>query len=127
MVFGVGTIGTDISDRKLAEDALREQQSRLNYMAFHDSLTALPNRSLFYDRINHGLARARRSNSKLALMLLDIDRFKIVNDSLGHDAGDILLKAIAMRLHEGVRDMDTVARLGGDEFVVVLEGIHDVN
>ncbi|PUA30900.1 MAG: diguanylate cyclase [Cellvibrio sp. 79] len=124
-VFGVCTIGTDISERKLAENALREQQSRLNYMAFHDSLTSLPNRSLFYDRIYHGLARARRSDSKVALMLLDIDRFKIINDSLGHDAGDVLLKAIAMRLNEGVRDMDTVARLGGDEFVVVLEGIHD--
>lgn len=126
-MFGVCTIGTDISERKLAENALREQQSRLNYMAFHDALTSLPNRSLFYDRIHHGLARARRANSKVALMLLDIDRFKIVNDSLGHDAGDILLKAIAMRLTEGVRDMDTVARLGGDEFVVVLEGIHDVD
>ncbi len=126
-VFGVCTIGTDISERKLAENALREQQSRLNYMAFHDSLTSLPNRSLFYDRIYHGLARARRSNSKVALMLLDIDRFKNVNDSLGHDAGDILLKAIAMRLNEGVRDMDTVARLGGDEFVIVLEGIHDID
>lgn len=126
-VFGVCTIGTDISERKLAENALREQQSRLNYMAFHDSLTALPNRSLFYDRIFHGLARARRSNSKLAVMLLDIDRFKIVNDSLGHDSGDLLLKAIAVRLNEGVRDMDTVARLGGDEFVVVLEGVHDID
>jgi diguanylate cyclase (GGDEF)-like protein/PAS domain S-box-containing protein len=125
-VFGVCTICTDISERKLAENALREQQSRLNYMAFHDSLTALPNRSLFYDRIYHGLARAQRSNSKLALMLLDIDRFKNINDSLGHDSGDLLLKAIAMRLNEGVRDMDTVARLGGDEFVVVLEGVHDM-
>nr|WP_324258267.1 EAL domain-containing protein [Cellvibrio fontiphilus] len=125
--FGVCTIGTDISERKLAETALREQQSRLNYMAFHDSLTSLPNRSLFYDRIYHGLARARRANSRVALMLLDIDRFKNINDSLGHDAGDILLKAIATRLNEGVRDMDTVARLGGDEFVVVLEGIHDID
>lgn len=125
-VFGVCTIGTDISERKLAENALREQQSRLNYMAFHDSLTGLPNRSLFYDRIYHGLARARRVNSKIALMLLDIDRFKIINDSLGHDAGDLMLKAIATRLNEGVRDMDTVARLGGDEFVVVLEGVHDL-
>jgi len=126
-IFGVCTIGTDISERKMAENALREQQSRLNYMAFHDSLTSLPNRSLFYDRIYHGLARARRSNSKVALMLLDIDRFKNINDSLGHDAGDILLKAIAIRLNEGVRDMDTVARLGGDEFVIVLEGIHDLD
>jgi diguanylate cyclase (GGDEF)-like protein/PAS domain S-box-containing protein len=126
-IFGVCTIGTDITERKMAETALRDQQSRLNFMAFHDSLTALPNRSLFYDRIYHGLARARRSNSKIALMLLDVDRFKIINDSLGHDAGDILLKAIAMRLNEGVRDMDTVARLGGDEFVIVLEGIHDLD
>lgn len=125
-VFGVCTIGTDISERKLAENALREQQSRLNYMAFHDSLTGLPNRSLFYDRIYHGLARARRGNSKVALMLLDIDRFKNINDSLGHDAGDLMLKAISTRLNEGVRDMDTVARLGGDEFVVVLEGVHDL-
>jgi diguanylate cyclase (GGDEF)-like protein/PAS domain S-box-containing protein len=125
-VFGVCTICTDVSDRKLAESALREQQSRLNYMAFHDALTSLPNRSLFYDRISHGLARSARAGSKLALMLLDVDRFKIINDSLGHDAGDVLLKAIAGRLNEGVRDMDTVARLGGDEFVVVLEGVHDI-
>ncbi|WP_111641021.1 putative bifunctional diguanylate cyclase/phosphodiesterase [Marinimicrobium alkaliphilum] len=126
-IFGVCTICTDISERKLAENALREQQSRLNYLAFHDSLTALPNRSLFYDRIYHSLSRARRSNSKVAVMLLDIDRFKNVNDSLGHDAGDLMLKAIAVRLKESVRDMDTVARLGGDEFVVVLEGVHDMD
>ena len=125
-IFGVCSICTDISERKLAETALREQQSRYNYMAFHDSLTALPNRSLFYDRIYHSLARSQRSGCKLALMLLDIDRFKVINDSLGHDSGDLLLKTIAARLHEGVRDMDTVARLGGDEFVVVLEGVHDL-
>lgn len=126
-VFGICTIGTDITEHKQAEHALREQQSRLNYLAFHDSLTALPNRALFYDRIHHGLARARRANSRVALMLLDIDRFKNINDSLGHDSGDLLLKVIATRLNEGVRDMDTVARLGGDEFVVVLEGIHSID
>ncbi len=122
-VFGVCTIGTDITERKDAEDALREQQSRLNYMAFHDTLTALPNRALFYDRINHGIARARRSGNFLALMLLDLDRFKYINDSLGHDAGDVFLKSLAKRLQLSIRDMDTVARLGGDEFVVVLEGV----
>lgn len=125
-VFGVCSICTDITERKQAEDALREQQSRLNYMAFHDALTGLPNRALFYDRLNHGLARAKRSGGKLVAMLLDLDRFKYINDSLGHDAGDLLLKAISQRLKECVRDMDTVARLGGDEFVVVLEGIHDI-
>lgn len=123
-VFGVCSISTDITERKNAEDALRDQQSRLNYMAFHDSLTSLPNRALFYDRINHGLARARRSDSRLALMLLDLDRFKYINDSLGHDAGDLFLKSLSKRLEGNVRDMDTVARLGGDEFVLVLEGVH---
>ncbi|MEJ2442122.1 MAG: EAL domain-containing protein [Exilibacterium sp.] len=125
-IFGICTICTDITERKQAENALREQQSRLNYMAFHDTLTGLPNRSLFYDRINHGLARAQRSSNKVVLMLLDLDRFKNINDSLGHDAGDLLLKAVSRRLHESIRGMDTIARLGGDEFVVVLEGINDV-
>jgi diguanylate cyclase (GGDEF)-like protein/PAS domain S-box-containing protein len=126
-VFGVCTIGTDISERKLAENALREQQSRLNYLAFHDSLTSLPNRSLFYDRLYQGLARAHRGKTKVALLLLDIDCFKDVNDSLGHDSGDLMLKAIAVRLSEGVRDMDTVARLGGDEFVILLDGMRDTH
>lgn len=125
-VLGVCTVCTDITERKQAEDVLRQQQSRLNYMAFHDSLTGLPNRSLFYDRIHHGISRAKRSNNKLVLMLLDLDRFKNINDSLGHDAGDLLLKALAQRLYEGIRDMDTVARLGGDEFVIVLEDILDM-
>lgn len=122
-MFGICTIGTDITDRKSVETKLSEQQSQINFMSFYDTLTGLPNRSLFYDRINYGITRAKRTKSQFALLLLDVDRFKNINDSLGHEAGDSLLKIIAMRLVDSVRDLDTVARLGGDEFVVVLEGI----
>ncbi|MBR9911845.1 MAG: EAL domain-containing protein [Gammaproteobacteria bacterium] len=124
-LIGVCTIGTDISERLAAEHRLREQQSQLAIMAFHDELTGLPNRSLFYDRFQHSLARCRRSGCQVVLMLLDVDRFKLINDSLTHEAGDILLQVIAQRLKDHVRDMDTVARIGGDEFVVVLESIQD--
>lgn len=122
-MFGVGTIATDITDQKNAETILKEQEARMTMISFQDELTGLPNRALFYDRINHSLVRARRSGNQVVLMLLDLDRFKHVNDSLSHDAGDELLKIIARRLQENLRDMDTVARLGGDEFVVVLEGV----
>lgn len=125
-IFSVCSICTDITERKLAEDALRDQQSRINFMAFHDALTGLPNRSLFYDRLNHGLARARRNRSRLGLMLIDVDRFKSVNDSLGRDVGDQLLKTVAKKLIDELRQMDTVARLGSDEFVVILENINTV-
>ncbi|MGN0920536.1 MAG: putative bifunctional diguanylate cyclase/phosphodiesterase [Cellvibrio sp.] len=124
-MFGICTIGTDVTDRKSVETKLSEQQSQINFMSFYDTLTGLPNRSLFYDRINYGITRAKRTNSQLALLLLDVDRFKNINDSLGHEAGDSLLKIIAMRLVDSVRDLDTVARLGGDEFVVVLEGVNN--
>lgn len=125
-IFSVCSICTDITERKLAEDALRDQQSRINFMAFHDALTGLPNRSLFYDRLNHGLARARRNRSRLGLMLIDVDRFKSVNDSMGRDMGDQLLKTVAKKLIDELRAMDTVARLGSDEFVVILENIATV-
>lgn len=125
-IFSVCSICTDITERKLAEDALRDQQSRINFMAFHDALTGLPNRSLFYDRLNHGLARARRNRSKLCVMLIDVDRFKSVNDSLGRDIGDQLLKTVAKKLIGELRAMDTVARLGSDEFVVILENISTI-
>ncbi|MCW8195056.1 EAL domain-containing protein [Proteobacteria bacterium 005FR1] len=125
-IFSVCSICTDITERKMAEDAVREQQSRLNFMAFHDVLTGLPNRSLFYDRLNHGLARAQRNRTKLALMMIDVDRFKSVNDSLGRDAGDELLKIVARKVVNGLRKTDTVARIGGDEFIVILENINGV-
>ncbi|GAB3092679.1 EAL domain-containing protein [Aestuariicella hydrocarbonica] len=117
----VGTICTDTTALKNAEDALRQQQSRLNFMAFNDSLTSLPNRTLFYDRINHGIARARRQEQKLGVMLLDLDRFTAVNDRHGYEAGDLYLKEVARRLTRNIRNMDTVARLGGDKFGFLVE------
>ncbi|WP_228611435.1 EAL domain-containing protein [Alkalimonas sp.] len=106
---------TDITDQKLAEDELR-------YLANYDALTGLPNRALLMDRIHHGIETAKRSKRSLALCFLDLDKFKQINDSLGHDIGDLLLKEVARRLSLTLRESDTVARLGGDEFVVLLEG-----
>ncbi len=109
-------IARDITDRKNYED-------RLQYLANHDGLTGLPNRTLFLDRLNQELSRSRRYNYNLAVLFLDLDRFKIINDSLGHEVGDELLQAVGDRLLSCVRESDTVARLGGDEFVIILSDI----
>ncbi len=106
----------DISERKGLEEKLRE-------LAFHDPLTKLANRNLFRDRVQHALAIARRAGHHVAVMFLDLDDFKNVNDTLGHDAGDRLLQAVAERLVTSTRTTDTVARLAGDEFAVLLEGV----
>jgi diguanylate cyclase (GGDEF)-like protein/PAS domain S-box-containing protein len=108
----MGTL-IDISDRKKAEEQLR-------YMAYYDALTALPNRALFDDRIESCLLQARHSGVALAVLFVDLDRFKVINDSLGHRAGDALLKLVAERLKAAIFDSDTVARRGGDEFLVLL-------
>ncbi len=101
----------------------KQVEERLAYLAQYDHLTGLANRSLFKDRLSQALARADRSQQLVALMFLDLDNFKVINDTLGHDAGDVLLQAVAERLRQCVRKTDTVARLGGDEFTVILEGL----
>ena len=97
---------------------------RLTFMAQHDPLTQLPNREMFHDRLQTALARARREQLHLALLFLDLDKFKQVNDSLGHAQGDLLLQQVALRVRQCLREVDTVARFGGDEFVVLLEDFH---
>ena len=109
-------ISHDVLDRKKAE-------KELVYLATHDSLTGLPNRGLMNDRINMALAQAQRYHHKAALMMLDLDRFKNINDEFGHDVGDKLLKAVGERLQSILRKSDTVARVGGDEFFIVLPDI----
>ncbi|MBA5635868.1 EAL domain-containing protein [Duganella sp. LX20W] len=102
---------------------VKESQEKLDHLAHHDPLTALPNRLLFNDRLQHALQRATRDNEQLALLFIDLDRFKNVNDTLGHHIGDELLKQVAKALQEKLREGDTLARLGGDEFIVLLEDV----
>ncbi len=106
---------------------MAEHQRRISHLATHDDLTGLPNRTLLHDRIHQAMAYARRSGRLLALLFIDLDGFKFINDSFGHTQGDALLKAIALRLEREIRAGDTVARLGGDEFVVMLGDAGDVD
>ncbi len=106
---------------------LREQTEQLAHQAFHDALTGLPNRALFMDRLQQALTRVARRSSSVAVLFLDLDRFKVVNDSLGHETGDKLLVQVAHRLRESLRPEDTISRHGGDEFTILLEEISDVS
>ncbi len=117
-VSGIVLTLHDITERQALE-------ADLKHMAFHDSLTQLPNRALFLDRVGQALARQGRHRERLAVMLIDLDDFKLVNDTRGHAAGDVLLVMVAQRIRETVRPEDTCARLGGDEFAVLVEGLVD--
>jgi len=118
----VSSLEMDVSERNARLEAANKQ---LRHLATHDSLTSLPNRVLLDDRLNRAIAHSQRANSSFAVCVLDLDRFKLINDSLGHRAGDELLKQIARRLTNAVRGVDTVARLGGDEFVLIVNEARD--
>src|SRR6185312_5368680 len=116
-VGGIVLNGRDVSERKAFEEQLAHQ-------AFHDPVTNLANRALFEERVRHAVARARRERSGLAVVFMDLDDFKTVNDSLGHAAGDAVLLEVAKRLDASIRTSDTAARFGGDEFAVLLEDVN---
>lgn len=97
-----------------------ESEKLISHMAYHDALTKLPNRNLLYDRLKVAMAHAIRSKNMVAIIMLDLDGFKMINDSFGHQMGDLLLKAVAERLMQCLREGDTIARMGGDEFIIVI-------
>ncbi|HSN21846.1 MAG TPA: PAS domain S-box protein, partial [Usitatibacter sp.] len=117
-IGGVVFNSRDVTDRKVI-------QQRIQHLAYHDNLTGLPNRSLLQDRLAHAIARAERSHRKVAVLFIDLDNFKNINDTLGHDVGDELLRQVARRLSDCVRVEDTIARQGGDEFIVLLDSLED--
>jgi diguanylate cyclase (GGDEF)-like protein/PAS domain S-box-containing protein len=117
-IHGVVFNSRDVTDRKVI-------QQRIQHLAYHDNLTGLPNRSLLQDRLAHSIARADRSNKRVAVLFIDLDNFKNINDTLGHDVGDELLRQVSRRLSECVRLEDTIARQGGDEFIVLIDSLED--
>jgi diguanylate cyclase (GGDEF)-like protein/PAS domain S-box-containing protein len=124
-IVGAIGVGTDVTDRREIEQALRESQEQYRTLAFHDALTGLPNRALFGDRLEQALRRAARDQRAVAVLFLDLDNFKVVNDSLGHHVGDDLLIQVASRINSCLRAEDTAARLGGDELAVLVVDVLD--
>lgn len=122
--IGIVSYAHDITDRKEAEERLVEQKRILFYQAHHDALTGLPNRVLFFDRLEQSIRKTERLGSGFALFFIDLDRFKHINDSLGHSIGDRVLRITAKRIGSILRQEDTLARLSGDEFTVIMEDLH---
>jgi diguanylate cyclase (GGDEF)-like protein/hemerythrin-like metal-binding protein/PAS domain S-box-containing protein len=118
---GIIESARDITKHLMVQNELKEQKNILHYQANHDVLTGLPNRTLLNDRLEQAIEAAKRNKTSIALLFIDLDHFKEINDSLGHNFGDEILKTISLRLQEIIRDEDTVARLGGDEFTIILE------
>ncbi|WP_245609231.1 bifunctional diguanylate cyclase/phosphodiesterase [Sulfurovum lithotrophicum] len=120
---GIVSYAHDITEQKKAEAVLLEQKNILRYQAHHDALTRLPNRVLFFDRLEQSIRKTERSKKDFALFFIDLDKFKHINDSLGHSIGDRVLRATAKRIEETIRQEDTLARLSGDEFTVIMEDL----
>ncbi|PHS57640.1 MAG: hypothetical protein COB17_05345 [Sulfurimonas sp.] len=122
-----GMVGysVDISQKKEAEKIIHEQAEKLKHQAYYDILTNLPNRALFQDRLSQAIKISTRHNDKFALLFIDLDKFKQINDSLGHDIGDKVLIEASQRLKNAIREEDTLARIGGDEFTIIIRNIQD--
>ena len=125
----VGILGSyvDITEQKEAMIAEQKAKDALGYQAEHDSLTGLPNRTLYFDRLNQAIKKAARNQTKIAVVFIDLDRFKEINDSLGHETGDTLIHLLSKRVQSQLRDADTLARFGGDEFLILLESLTDAD
>ena len=117
----------DVTERELAKRKMIKHQMSLEYTAYHDALTGLPNRLLLMDRMQQSIKKARREKNHLAVLYIDLDKFKPINDTLGHAAGDEVLRIVAKRLIKNIRAVDTVARIGGDEFIVLMESVSNIN
>ncbi|MCJ7766540.1 MAG: GGDEF domain-containing protein, partial [Thiovulaceae bacterium] len=125
----IGVLGTyiDITAQKEAMIDIQLAKEALGYQVQHDLLTGLPNRSLYMDRLNHAVQKSMRSQKKLAVMFIDLDNFKQINDTLGHEAGDVVVQILGERLSSVLRNEDTIARFGGDEFTILLEEITQIS
>lgn len=124
VVTGLLCVYEDITERRLNEEVLHEQKDTLHHQAHHDDLTSLPNRALFQQRLNNAIIEGNKHNKPFALLFIDLDQFKQINDSLGHDVGDLVLQEVAERLQTHIRQEDCLARIGGDEFTILLNSFN---